>query len=426
MFEVAAGSGRAEARTTVERVFRAEHGKVIAALIRALGDFDLAEEALQEALTAALERWPRDGIPPSPAAWLVTTAKRKAIDAWRRERQRSEKYAALQRLGEPEDAMYIDDQQQAGVADERLRLIFTCCHPALSLDAQVALTLRTLGGLNTGEIASALLVPETTLGQRLVRAKRKIREAGIPYAVPPDHLLPERLEGVLAVVYLIFNEGYSASSGEAVIRRELCAEAIRLGRAMLQVMPDEPEVHGLLALMLLQDSRRLARSTPSGEPPATLEEQDRSMWDQAEIADGRALLERTLRAGRVGAYQLQAAIAAVHAEAMIPQATDWRQIVGLYDLLLACNPSPVVELNRAAAVAMAEGPEAGLRIMDRPDLAAALVSYRWFHAARADLLRRLHRTEDSAAAYMRALELTDNASERAYLRRRLAEIADQR
>jgi RNA polymerase sigma-70 factor (ECF subfamily) len=277
--------------------------------------------------------------------------------------------------------------------------------------------LRTLGGLTTPEIASALLVPEATLGQRLVRAKRKIREAGIPYQVPPDHLLPERLEGVLAVVYLIFNEGYSATSGESAIRRDLCAEAIRLGRALEQIMPDEPEVHGLLALMLLQDSRRPARG-----PLLTLEEQDRTLWDRAEIAEGSALLERTLRAGRVGMYQLQAAIAAVHADAATPEATDWPQIVALYDLLLSCNPSPVVELNRAAAVAMADGPLRGLELMNQSELANALKTYRWYHAARADLLRRLARNDEARLAYSRALELTENAAERAYLQRRLTEV----
>jgi RNA polymerase sigma-70 factor, ECF subfamily len=416
-----------DVHSRIDGVFRAEHGKVIASLIGALGDFDAAEEALQEAFAIALERWPRDGIPPNPAAWLVTTAKRKAIDTWRRERQRHEKYAMLNQPDwTSDDDMDANDSDNGAVADERLRLIFTCCHPALGLEARVALTLRTLGGLSTAEIGRALLVPEPTLGQRLFRAKRKIREAGIPYQVPPDHLLPERLDGVLAVVYLIFNEGYSATAGESVMRRELCIEAIRLGRALRQVMPDEPEVAGLLALMLLQDSRRLARHMGTDGGAASLEEQDRTLWDRAEIVEGSALIEQTLRIGRVGPYQLQAAIAAVHAEADTASTTDWRQIAALYDLLARCDPSPIVELNRAAALAMADGPERGLQLMDRPEIAEPLRDYRWFHSARADLLRRLGHLAEASAAYVRALELAENAGERAYLLRRLAEVAPQR
>ena len=407
----------------MDRVFRAEHGRVIATLIARLRDFDLAEEALQDAFAVALERWPCDGIPPNPAAWLITTARRKAIDTWRRERLRTDKYAAITQAGmETIEDNGVDVHDDSGLADDRLRLIFTCCHPALSLEAQVALTLRTLGGLSTAEIASALLVPEATLGQRLSRAKRKIRDAGIPYQIPPDHLLPERLDAVLAVVYLIFNEGYSASAGDALIRHELSAEALRLGRALRDFMPDEPEVMGLLALMLLHDARRSARLAAPDGGAVLLEAQDRSLWTHEAIVEGQALVERALRIGRPGAYQLQAAIAAVHAEAARAEDTDWPQIVALYDLLARANPSPVVELNRAVAVAMADGLDAGLRLMDRSEVAEPLRTYRWFHAARADLLRRLGRFSEAAGGYARALELTENAAERGYLQRRLAEV----
>jgi RNA polymerase sigma-70 factor (ECF subfamily) len=408
---------------SIEHVFRTEHGRVAAALIKTFRDFDLAEEAIQEAFALAVEHWPRDGVPPNPAAWIVTTAKRKVIDTWRREQLRAQKYAALSHevngIAESGEPMDIQDDEPIG--DERLRLIFTCCHPALSLDAQVALTLRTLGGLTTAEIAHALLVPEPTLGQRLVRAKRKIHDAGIPYAMPPDHLLPERLEAVLAVVYLIFNEGYSASAGDALIRGELCAEAIRLGRALSELMPDEPEVGGLLALMLLHDSRRSARVSADGVP-VLLAEQDRSLWDRAEISEGATLVQRALRLAKLGAYQLQAAIAALHAEAETADATDWAQIAELYRLLALASPSPVVELNRAAAVAMAEGPEQGLALIDRPEVSTPLNGYSWLHAARADLLRRLGRGAEAGQAYARALALTDNRAERVYLEGRLVEV----
>jgi RNA polymerase sigma-70 factor, ECF subfamily len=412
-----------DVHAAIEQVFHAEHGRVAASLIKAFRDFDLAEEAIQDAFELALERWPRDGIPPNPAAWIATTAKRKVIDTWRRERIRAEKYTALgrQEIGNGTEMLFEPD---APIGDERLRLIFTCCHPALSLEAQVALTLRTLGGLTTAEIARALLVPEPTLGQRLFRAKRKIRDAGIPYEVPPDHRLPERLDAVLAVVYLIFNEGYTASAGEGLIRRELCSEAIRLGQALAELMPDEPEVGGLLALMLLHDARREARVSVNGAP-VLLSDQDRSRWDWAKIERGKTLAQQALRLGRLnpGPYQLQAAIAAVHAEADSADKTDWQQIAELYKLLAISNPSPVVELNRAAAVAMASGPEYGLELIDRPEVAGALADYSWLHAARADLLRRLGRHAAAALAYTRALALTENGAERAYLAGRLAEVA---
>jgi RNA polymerase sigma-70 factor (ECF subfamily) len=414
-----------DVHAAIEQVFHAEHGRVAASLIKSFGDFDVAEEAIQDAFALALERWPGDGIPPNPAAWIATTAKRKVIDTWRRERLRMQKYAALGRddLSAAQDSG-DDMHPEAGkdsVGDERLRLIFTCCHPALSLEAQVALTLRVLGGLTTAEIARALLVPEPTLGQRLVRAKRKIHDAGIPYQVPPDHLLPERLDAVLAVVYLIFNEGYSASAGEALIRHELCAEAIRLGRALAELMPDEPEVRGLLALMLLHNARRDARVAADGTQ-ILLSDQDRSRWNRAEISEGQQLVQWVLRLGRLGPYQLQAAIAAVHAAAAVAEQTDWQQIAGLYDLLASANPSPVVELNRAVAVAMAEGSERGLALIERSEVAGALGGYVWLHAARADLLRRLDRRSEAREAYAQALGLTHNLAERAYLQGRLSEL----
>ena len=393
----------------IERVFRQEHGGAVAVLVRVFGDIDVAEEAVQDAFAAAVERWPSAGLPPSPAGWIITTARNRAVDRLRREASREDRHAQAALL-----QRQLDEPPEEGpVRDDRLRLIFTCCHPALGPGVRVALTLRLLGGLTTAEIARAFLVPEATMAQRLVRAKAKIRDAGIPYRVPDAAELPDRLRAVLAVVYLIFNEGYAASAGDALVRQELCAEAIRLGRVLAELMPDEPEVLGLLALMLLVDSRREARTTAGGDL-VLLADQDRGRWDRDQIAEGQAIVRRCLRRGRPGPYQLQAAINALHSDAPTAAATDWGQILTLYDQLLAMAPSPVVALNRAVAVAEVEGPEAALALVDGLDLDG----YRLFHAIRADLLRRLGRDAEAVAAYEAAIARTGNATERAFLERR--------
>ena len=410
-------------RGILDSLYRAEFGRILATLIRLLGDFDLAEDAVQDAFTAALERWPHDGVPVNPRAWLISTGRFKAIDALRRRARfdaAQETIAEQLEPGTGDAAIETDD----GIKDDQLRLIFTCCHPALAPEARVALTLREVCGLTTEEIARAFLTAAPTLAQRIVRAKAKIRDARIPYQVPSVEELPDRLDTVLQVVYLVFNEGYSASSGTSLTRAELSAEAIRLGRLLLELLP-EPEVMGLLALMLLQESRRAARTSPSGEL-VLLENQDRALWNREQIAEGVKLVERALLSHRFGPYTLQAAIAAVHAEASEAAATDWPQIVALYSILARADPSPVIELNRAVAVAVRDGPEAGLALIDVIFARGELMEYHLAHSARADLCRRLDRKDEARSSYQRALSLARQESEQRFLKTRLKELDEKK
>ena len=409
------------AREAAESIYRNESRRVFATLVRLLGDFDLAEEALHDAFRAALEQWPREGVPDNPRAWLVSAGRFKAIDGIRRRAR----FTSMEDVAERVEAIPDESEplEPESIEDDRLRLIFTCCHPSLAPDAQVALTLREVCGLTTEEIAQAFLTAPSTLAQRIVRAKAKIRDARIPYQVPAPSELAERLDSVLRVVYLVFNEGYSASSGGSVTRHDLSAEAIRLGRLLIELLP-EPEAIGLLALMLLHDSRRAARSSPTGDL-ILLEDQDRALWNRDQITEGISLVERALRVGPVGPYAIQAAIGAVHAQALSAAVTDWAQIVALYDLLMRAEPSPVIELNRAVAVAMRDGPSAGLVLIDALLARGELVNYHLAHSARADLCRRLGRTREARASYERALKLSQQEPERRFLERRLSELPDK-
>jgi RNA polymerase sigma-70 factor (ECF subfamily) len=403
----------------LESLYREEWRRVLATTVRLTGDFDLSEEAVQDAFVAALEQWPRDGAPASPYAWLVSTARHRVVDQIRRRARFGQKQREIEQVAALEQSEL--DLSEAAMIDDQLRLIFTCCHPALAVEAQVALTLRTVCGLTTEEIARGFLTPLAAMAQRLVRVKRKIRDARLPFAMPPRDRLAERLDGVMLVVYLVFTEGYAATSGKLWIRRQLCDEAIRLGRLLCELIPRSPELRALLALMLLHDSRRMARASPD-EEIVTLEEQNRELWDRREIAEGVPLIEAALRAGARGEYALQAAIAALHARAQRPEETDWTQIARLYDALLQRQPSPVVELNRAAAIAMADGPSSGLALIDALEAKGELAGYHLLPAARADLLRRQGRWRESAEAYRQALALVANDPERRYLTRRLAEV----